>query len=159
MNKYCITYYWNFPQFIVYDKTNYSLRIKRDSYEINIPLDLRKQVKELKQTIYKETKIPPQRQKFFLKNKELNDKHVLENEVLFNYNFHLEIPKISNNTIYLKYQNSEIKQITTDLCNTGFELIKQIQNDFANFDVDYNLIYKDKNLSKIHLLISPDIQD
>ena len=151
--------FWNYQPLLVYDKTNYYLKIERESYENHISLDLRTKVKELKQTIYKETKIPPQRQKFFLENDELNDENILENVDLFKYKFHVEIPKILNNTIYLKYPNSEIKKIVTDLCNTGFELIKQIQNNFVNFDSKYYLIYKNKILISNDLLISSGIQD
>ena len=152
-------YFWGYQPLLVYDKTNYYLKIERESYENHISLDLRTKVKELKQTIYKETKIPPQRQKFFLENDELNDENILENVDLFKYKFHVEIPKILNNTIYLKYPNSEIKKIVTDLCNTGFELIKQIQNNFVNFDSKYYLIYKNKILISNDLLISSGIQD
>ena len=152
-------YFWNDQTLFVYDKTNYNLKIKRESYENHIPLDLRKTVKELKQTIYKEIKVPPQRQKFFLENDELNDEDILENVDLFKYKFHVEIPKVLDNTIYLKYPNSEIKKIVTDLCNTGFELIKQIQNNFANFDSNYYLVYKNKILISSDLIILSGIQD
>ena len=152
-------YFWNYQPLYVYDKTNYNLKIKRDSYENHIPLDLRKKVKELKQTIYQETKIQPQRQKFFLRDLELNDEYILENVDLFNYNFHVEIPKVLNNIINLKYPNSEIKQITTDLCNTGFELLEQVQKSLDNFKAEYDLIYEKRKLILSDLLISSGIQD
>ena len=38
-------YFWNYQSLLVYDKTNYNLKIKRDSYESNISLDLRKKLK------------------------------------------------------------------------------------------------------------------
>lgn len=152
-------YFWNYQPLLVYDKNNYNLRIKRDCYENHISLDLRKTVKELKQKIHKETKIPPGRQKFFLKNNELNDEYILENVDLFQYRLDVKIPKVLNNTIYLKYSNDEIKKIVTDLCNTGFELIKQIQNDLVNFNSKYYLKYKNKILMLSDLLISSGIQD
>ena len=152
-------YFWNYQPLLVYDKTNYNLRIMRDCYENHISLDLRKTVKELKQKIHKETKIPPGRQKFFLKNNELNDEYILENVDLFQYRLDVKIPKVLNNTIYLKYSNAEIKKIVTDLCNTGFELIKQIQNDLVNFNSKYDLKYKNKILVLSDLLISSGIQD
>ena len=152
-------YFWNDQLLFVYDKTNYNLRIQRESYENHIRLDLRKTVKELKQTIYKEIKVPPQRQKFFLGNNELNDEHILENDDLFKNKFHVEIPKVLNNTIYLKYPNSEIKKIVTDLSNTGFELIAEIQNNFDKFDSNYYLVYKKKILISSDLIISSGIQD
>ena len=152
-------YFWNYQPILVYDKTNYNLRIKKDCYEKHISLDLRKNVKELKQKIYKETKIPTGRQKFFLDNSELNDEYILENVDLFNNKLHVEIPKVINNTIYLKYSNLEKKKIDTDLCNTGYELIKQVQNNFDNYNSKYYLSYKNKILTSSDLLISSGIQD
>ena len=112
-------YFWNYQPILVYDKTNYDLTIKRDCYEKKISLDLRKNVKELKQKIHKETNIPTERQKFFLGNSELYDEYILENVDLFNNRLHVEIPKVIKNIIYLKNSNIE-KKIETDLCNTGF---------------------------------------
>ena len=152
-------YFWNYQSLLVYDKTNYNLKIKRDSYESNISLDLRKKVKELKQYIYEKTKIQPPRQKFFLKNQELNDENILENVDLFENKLHLEIPKILNNTIYLKYPNSEIKQVTTDLYNTGHELLSQVQDNFDKFNMKYNLTCHNKKLLANNLLIFSGIQD
>ena len=151
-------YFWNYQPILVYDKTNYDLTIKRDCYEKKISLDLRKNVKELKQKIHKETNIPTERQKFFLGNSELYDEYILENVDLFNNRLHVEIPKVIKNIIYLKYSNIE-KKIETDLCNTGFELIKQVQNNFDNYDSKYYLIYKNKILKSSDLLISSGIQD
>ena len=151
-------YFWNYQPILVYDKTNYDLTIKRDCYEKKISLDLRKNVKELKQKIHKETNIPTERQKFFLGNSELYDEYILENVDLFNNRLHVEIPKVIKDIIYLKYSNIE-KKIETDLCNTGFELIKQVQNNLDNYDSKYYLIYKNKILKSSDLLISSGIQD
>ena len=151
-------YFWNYQPILVYDKTNYDLTIKRDCYEKKISLDLRKNVKELKQKIHKETNIPTERQKFFLGNSELYDEYILENVDLFNNRLHVEIPKVIKNIIYLKNSNIE-KKIETDLCNTGFELIKQVQNNFDNYDSKYYLIYTNKILKSSDLLILSGIQD
>ena len=70
----------------------------------------------------------------------------------------MEIPKVIKNIIYLKNSNIE-KKIETDLCNTGFELIKQVQNNLDNYDSKYYLIYKNKILKSSDLLISSGIQD
>lgn len=151
--------FWGYKPLLVYDKTNYNLELKRDVYENHIRLDLRKTVKELKQKIHKETKIPPCRQKFFLDNNELNDDFILENVNLFDNKLHVEIPKVLINTIYLKKANSEKEEIVTDLCNTGFELIQQVQNNIVNFKFKYYLSYNNKILISSDLLISSGIQD
>ena len=153
-------YFWNHQSLLVYDKTNYNLKIKRDSYETNsISLDLRKTVRELKQYIYEGTKIEIHRQKFFWKNHELNDENILENADLFENNLHIEIPKILNNTIYIKYPNEEIKKVTTDLYNTGYELLKQVQDNFDKFNIKYNLACNNKKLVTNNLLIFSGIKD
>ena len=60
--------------------------------------------------------------------------------------------------IYIKYSNAEIKEIKTDLYNTGIELIKQINNYKEDItsetQINYNLIYKDKILPFEDLLIN-----
>lgn len=92
-------------------------------------------------------------------NNELNDDFILENVNLFDNKLHAEIPKVLINTIYLKKANSEKEEIVTDLCNTGFELIQQVQNNIVNFEFKYYLSYNNKILISSDLLISSGIQD
>ena len=52
-----------------------------------------------------------------------------------------------NDIIYVKYPNSEIREITNDLCNTGFELLEELGNNILEinptFRIKYNLINRD----------------
>ena len=152
-------YFWNFQHLKVYDITKYNLELSSEGYKTSIAIDLRKKIQEFKQIISELTKIPIPRQKFFLNDKELNSDDIVVNEDLIKNNFYAKITKELNNTIYIKFPNSEIKQITTDLNYTGLELLKQIYNNSDNLNMKYGLIYKNKYLALENLLISSGIQN
>jgi hypothetical protein len=101
-------------------------RIERNIYESDVILDLNKKVEELKQMVFKQTKVSIDRQKFFLNEKELTDDYCLKDENLFKNNFYIQISKQLNDIIKVKFPNSEIKEIKTDLYNTGFEFWKKL---------------------------------
>ena len=71
--------------------------------------------------------MPIDRQQFYLNEEKLyNDWSFKDhkNISLFNNKIFVKITKKLNDTIYIKYPNSEIKKIRTDLYNTGLELLK-----------------------------------
>ena len=153
-------YFWNFQHILVYDITNFNLSFRKDSYETNIFLDLNKKIEELKRSIFEQTKIPINRQKLFLNNIELINEYTLVNEDLFKNNLELKINKESKDSIYIKYPNSKIKIIKTDFCNTGFELIKQINPyNFDKLNLKHGLLYKNKYISLSDLLVSFEIKN
>ena len=153
-------YFWNFQHILVYDITNFNLSFRKDSYETNIFLDLNKKIEELKRSIFKQTKIPINRQKLFLNNIELINEYTLVNEDLFKNNLELKINKESKDSIYIKYPNSKIKIIKTDFCNTGYELIKQINPyNFDKLNLKHGLLYKNKYISLSDLLVSFEIKN
>lgn len=153
-------YFWNFKHILVYDITNFNLSFRKDSYETNIFLDLNKKIEELKRSIFEQTKIPINRQKLFLNNIELINEYTLVNEDLFKNNLELKINKESKDSIYIKYPNSKIKIIKTDFCNTGYELIKQINPyNFDKSNPKYGLLYKNKYISLSDLLVSFEIKN
>lgn len=153
-------YFWNFQHILVYDITNFNLSFRKDSYETNIFLNLNKKIEELKQSIFEQTKIPINRQKLFLNNIELINEYILVNEDLFNNNLELKINKESKDSIYIKYPNSKIKIIKTDFCNTGYELIKQINPyNFDKLNLKHGLLYKNKYISLSDLLVSFEIKN
>jgi ubiquitin C len=153
-------YFWNFQHILVYDITNFNLSFRKDSYETNIFLDLNKKIEELKRSIFEQTKIPINRQKLFLNNIELINEYILVNEDLFNNNLELKINKESKDSIYIKYPNSKIKIIKTDFCNTGYELIKQINPyNFDKLNLKHGLLYKNKYISLSDLLVSFEIKN
>ena len=153
-------YFWNYQHILVYDITNFNLSFRKDSYETNIFLDLNKKIEELKRSIFKQTKIPINRQKLFLNNIELINEYTLVNEDLFKNNLELKINKESKDSIYIKYPNSKIKIIKTDFCNTGYELIKQINPyNFDKLNLKHGLLYKNKYISLSDLLVSFEIKN
>ena len=153
-------YFWNYQHILVYDITNFNLSFRKDSYETNIFLDLNKKIEELKRSIFEQTKIPINRQKLFLNNIELINEYTLVNEDLFKNNLELKINKESKDSIYIKYPNSKIKIIKTDFCNTGYELIKQINPyNFDKLNLKHGLLYKNKYISLSHLLVSFEIKN
>ena len=153
-------YFWNFQHILVYDITNFNLSFRKDSYETNIFLDLNKKIEELKRSIFEQTKIPINRQKLFLNNIELINEYTLVNEDLFKNNLELKINKESKDSIYIKYPDSKIKIIKTDFCNTGYELIKQINPyNFDKLNLKHGLLYKNKYIALNDLLVSFEIKD
>ena len=153
-------YFWNFQHILVYDITNFNLSFRKDSYETNIFLDLNKKIEELKRSIFEQTKIPINRQKLFLNNIELINEYTLVNEDLFKNNLELKINKESKDSIYIKYPNSKIEIIKTDFCNTGYELIKQINPyNFDKLNLKHGLLYKNKYISLSDLLVSFEIKN
>ena len=153
-------YFWNYQHILVYDITNFNLSFRKDSYETNIFLDLNKKIEELKRSIFEQTKIPINRQKLFLNNIELINEYTLVNEDLFKNNLELKINKESKDSIYIKYPNSKIKIIKTDFCNTGYELIKQINPyNFDKLNLKHGLLYKNKYISLSDLLVSFEIKN
>jgi len=153
-------YFWNFQHILVYDITNFNLSFRKDSYETNIFLDLNKKIEGLKRSIFEQTKIPINRQKLFLNNIELINEYTLVNEDLFKNNLELKINKESKDSIYIKYPDSKIKIIKTDLCNTGYELIKQINPyNFDKLNLKHGLLYKNKYIPLSDLLVSSEIKN
>ena len=153
-------YFWNHQRILVYDITNFNLSFRKDSYETNIFLDLNKKIEELKRSIFEQTKIPINRQKLFLNNIELINEYTLVNEDLFKNNLELKINKESKDSIYIKYPDSKIKIIKTDFCNTGYELIKQINPyNFDKLNLKHGLLYKNKYISLSDLLVSFEIKN
>ena len=111
--------FWEFFELNVYDKSRYYTGLRRDFYETEIILDLTKKVKELKEMIFQQVKIPTERIEFYLDKEKLDDNHSLENDNLITNELSIKVNKYLDDVIYLKYPNSEIKEIKTDLCHTG----------------------------------------
>ena len=72
-NKFCeydddnrVNLFWSYVNLKIYDISKYVVSIERDYYERYAFLDLRKNIEELKQMVFEQTKIPKDRQKFYL---------------------------------------------------------------------------------------------
>ena len=121
-------------------------------------LNLDKKIEELKKMVFEQTKIPADRIEFYLNDKILPNDIILENFNLFENKLKITISKQMNDLIYIKF-NSEIKEIKTDLCNTGLEFLQQFQKEpvmkpYASLDVKYNAFYKNRLLKYSDFLIN-----
>ena len=150
--------FWEFLKIKIYDKTRYITTIKRNFYETELILDLTKKIKELKQFIYVQTKIPINRQQFFINNEELPNEISLENVNLLRSNLYIKISEQVNDEILIKYPNSEVKSFKADLCNTVIDTLHKIipgaiDISSKSINVKYDLTYKGKILPFNSLLI------
>ena len=160
--------FWKNFNIKIYDKTRYKLKFEQNFYETELILDLNKKVEELKTIVYEQTKIPINRQKFKYSQNTydtLSNDWCLKDENLFQNNLVFEIFNQFDDVIYVKYPNSEIKEMKTDLCQTGLELLDEIQEDSSEnnqygheYIVKYNLYYKNKKLLLSNLLVNSGIE-
>ena len=152
--------FWENFKMEIYDISRYKAKLCRDLYETDVILDLNKKVEELKKMIYDQKKVPVDRQQFFLDDKELTNDIILKDKNFFEKELTIKITQQVNDSIYIKYPNGEKKEIKTDIFNTGFELLEEIENNSesrepnAHLNIKYNLIYKNERLPLNNLLIN-----
>ena len=153
--------FWDSFVMEIYDISNYRTKLERNLDKEDVILDLTKNIEELKKMVFEQTKFPIDRQKFYLNCQELKDNWSLKkdpNVNIFADKIFIKIIKKLNDKIYIKYPNSEIKEIKTDLYNTGLELVKQLDNNtpdgYPYYGIKYNLYFKDRNLVSDDLLIN-----
>ena len=121
-------------------------------------------MEQLKQMVFEQTKIPINRQKFYLDDEEVNNDISLEKENLFEKKLSIKFTKQLNDVIYLKYPNSEIKEIKTDLCTTGLELLQEFVPEAIHKDsphgvgIKYNLFYNNRISPLLNLLVNSGIK-
>ena len=152
--------FWDNLTIKIYDKTRYHTLLKKDYYETDVILDLNRDIEQLKQMVFEQTKIPINRQKFYLDDYEKSGVS-LEKENLFEKKLSIKFTEQSNDVIYLKYPNSEIKKIKADLCNTGFELLQAYVPEAVDLDsssIKYNLLYKNIKSPLTSLLVNSGIK-
>ena len=155
-------YFWYNFDLRIYDKTRFYTKIKKSFYETEVILDLTKKIKELKQMVFEQTNIPIDRQQFFIDK--IDDKKKLDNDEsvikynLFKYDLYININENFNDTLYIKYPNSDIKKIQTDLCLLGIELLEKLPNTIKYGCALYNIYYKDKLSPLFNLLVDSGIK-
>ena len=153
--------FWENASFKVYDISKFNVELSKHIYSSNVILNLNNNVGQLKKQVYEQTKIPVDRQKFYLNENEIKDDWILKDINFFESNLKIQIYKLLKDTIYVKYPNSEKKEIKTDLYDNGFELLEEIQNNSikSSEDINYNLIYKNKKLILDEMLINLGIKN
>ena len=146
----------------IYDITAFPSSIKiNDYYKKKYYLDLNKSVEELKQKIHDKIKIP-------LKSIQFN----LENNIKFDnkdYIFpnHLFENKISIKTteppmkklLKVKFINCDVKEICTDLLNTGFSFLEELLGKKYTNEIPYDICFNNKLISMMDLLCQYDIKE
>ena len=78
--------FWHNLRIKVYDKTRYNTSIADHYYEENVILGLNRKVEQLKQMVFEQTKIPINRQKFYLDDDELENDTSLEKRIYLRKN-------------------------------------------------------------------------
>ena len=152
--------FWDHFKIEIYDKSRYHTLLKKDYYETDVILDLNRDIEQFKQMVFEQTKIPINRQKFYLDDYEKSGVS-LEKENLFEKKLSIKFTEQSNDVIYLKYPNSEIKKINADLCNTGFEFLLLYERKAVDLDsssIKYNLFYKNIKSPLTNLLVNSGIK-
>ena len=153
--------FWKNFKIEIYDKTRYITTLKRNFYEKELILDLTKTIDELKQMIYEQTKIPINRQQFYLGN-ELKLESSLENINLFQSNLSIKISEQFNDNILVKYPDSTVKNLKVDLCNTVLDILDKdigaIDKFPGSVGLYYNLSFNGKILPLNSLLIFSGIK-
>ncbi len=142
-------YFFENLEFDIYDISSYNVRLfRKNVYESHIRLNLNENVEKIKKEVFELKKIPINQQIFLQDEIELKNDEVIKDKDLFRNKFSIEIKKIINVPIKIKYPNSEIKEMKIDLCGNGFELLTQIQNNLVKKSGDngFNLIFKKKTI-------------
>jgi len=141
------TLFWDCAEIYLYNASSYSSKLTRDIYKEEIYLDLYKKIEDLKKSVSEETKISNERIQFLLNGMVLENEKILDDYNLIENKLSVIITKELNIPIKLKYPNSEEKQIYTDIYNTGYEFLNEIDNSKS-----YNAIYNKKRINLYNLL-------
>ena len=155
--------FWSNFKMNIYDATRYYAEIKKKFYETEVILDLTKKIKELKQLIFAQKKFKIDSLEFRIGGTSPREDEVLSNYNLFDGKLSIEVKnKILNDVINVQYPNSDTKEITTDLSNTGIELLEEIggiENVMTPyFRVKYDLYYNNEKIPLEDVLVNAGIK-
>lgn len=153
--------FWKCINFEISNFYNFSISIKKDFYSQKLEINTNNNIENIKKKVYEETGIPIDRQKLYSDDSELKAQDFNKIENILNKEISLKISKPPNKSLLkIVYPNSEIKEIYTDLLNTGIELIKEIQDSEIkeSSDIKYILTYNDEIIALNNLLINYGIK-
>lgn len=151
----------------IYDNSKYRAKLVRHSYFQDFILELHEGAgtnQQVSQKIFEQTNVPIERLKFISDEFDSSYYHTEENYDVNSFRDKISLIKITkelNDIINIKYPNSEIKEIKTDLFNTGLELLEELQNNKIqqSSDIKYLLVHNNKNLFLEDLLINQGIKN
>ena len=143
----------------VYDTTSFPIKIKLNDYSKILYFDLNKSIEELKKIINEKFRIPSKSIQFFLENKFRDNKNIYIDR-LFENELSIKItePPIKK-LIKVKYPNGDIKEICTDLLNTGFSFLEELLEKTFSKDIPFDLYYNNKLITITDLLSQYDIKE
>lgn len=153
--------FWKCINFEISNFYNFSISIKKDIFSQKLEIKTNNNIENIKKKVYEETGIPIDRQKLYSDDLELKAQDFNKIENILNKEISLKISKPPNKSLLkIVYPNSEIKEIYTDLLNTGIELIKEIQDSEIkeSSDIKYILTYNDEIIALNNLLINYGIK-
>lgn len=153
--------FWKYVTIQVYNAAEYRTGLTRNTYHEDIILDLNKKIGELKKIVSEQTKVPVHRIDFQIYQRELNDNIKINSYNLFEEKLLVKINKSSINKIKIKYPDNEIKEIKTDLYNTGMEFLEEIQGDkiIKNNDIEYYILFNNEKINVDNTLINAGVKD
>ena len=151
----------------IYDNSKYRAKLVRHSYFQDFILELHEGTgtnQQVSQKIFEQTNVPIERLKFISDEFDSSYYHTEENYDVNSFRDKISLIKITkelNDIINIKYPNGEIKEIKTDLFNTGLELLEELQNNKIqqSSDIKYLLVHNNKNLFLEDLLINQGIKN
>ena len=151
----------------IYDNSKYRAKLVRHSYFQDFILELHEGAgtnQQVSQKIFEQTNVPIERLKFISDEFDSSYYHTEENYDVNSFRDKISLIKITkelNDIINIKYPNGEIKEIKTDLFNTGLELLEELQNNKIqqSSDIKYLLVHNNKNLFLEDLLINQGIKN
>ena len=153
--------FWKYVTIQVYNAAEYRTSLTRNTYHEDIILDLNKKIGELKKIVSEQTQVPVHRIDFQIYQRELNDDIKMSSYNLFKEKLLVKINKSSINKIKIKYPDNEIKEIKTDLYNTGMEFLEEIQGDkiIKNNDIEYYILFNNEKINVDNTLINAGVKD
>ena len=98
--------------------------------------------------VFEQTKIPINKQQYFLNDKILTNEMILNNVNLYSNDLTLKISTSLDDSLYIKYPDTTIEKIKTDIYKTGIEFLEDIQNNSIKntSDIIYNIIYNNNKI-------------
>ena len=161
LNNFNEELFWKYVTIQVYNAAEYRTSLTRNTYHEDIILDLNKKIGELKKIVSEQTKVPVHRIDFQIYQRELNDNIKINSYNLFEEKLLVKINKSSINKIKIKYPDNEIKEIKTDLYNTGMEFLEEIQGDkiIKNNDIEYYILFNNEKINVDNTLINAGVKD
>ena len=146
----------------IYDITAFPTSIKiNDYYKKKLYLDLNKSIEELKQIIHDKIKIPLKSIQFNLENNTTfdNKDNILQDDLFENKIFIKTTEPPIKKKLKVKFTNGDVKEICTDLLNTGFSFIEEILGKKYINEIPYDICYNNKLILLTDLLCQYDIKE